>query len=251
MKALVQEVRRAVHSNMFLFIGHSAYSFGASTLELKIFDIPDIFTFYIVIKIILILSLIFNISPSPTKVGYWTKTRRVLTDPGGGHGLSCSVEVELGHNCITTDHSTEGVYPLATPLLKVVREEKLACRFPAAKGAIHDLVSPSCISAKNGTRAGCCEPARTIPKSQLSNLEGLGHGGGLQSSPTLMAAWESIANISRSVSGIATCSDWHLVTGRSAKGYCWYAPCRGPSTFHWQLKWLQRVRWTRSVLFSQ
>ncbi len=26
------------------------------------------------------------------------------------------------------------------------------------------------------------------------------------------------------------------------QGYCWYAPCRGPSTFHWQLNWLRSAR---------
>ncbi len=26
------------------------------------------------------------------------------------------------------------------------------------------------------------------------------------------------------------------------QGYCWHAPCRGPSTFHWQLNWLRSAR---------
>ncbi len=26
------------------------------------------------------------------------------------------------------------------------------------------------------------------------------------------------------------------------QGYCWYAPCRGPSTFHWQLHWFWSAR---------
>ncbi len=26
------------------------------------------------------------------------------------------------------------------------------------------------------------------------------------------------------------------------QGYCWYAPFRGPSTFHWQLNWLRSAR---------
>ncbi len=26
------------------------------------------------------------------------------------------------------------------------------------------------------------------------------------------------------------------------QGYCWYAPCKGPSTFHWQLNWLRSAR---------
>ncbi len=26
------------------------------------------------------------------------------------------------------------------------------------------------------------------------------------------------------------------------QGYCWYSSCRGPSTFHWQLNWLQSAR---------
>uniref|UniRef100_A0A672NYU9 Si:ch211-8c17.2 n=1 Tax=Sinocyclocheilus grahami TaxID=75366 RepID=A0A672NYU9_SINGR len=38
------------------------------------------------------------------------------------------------------------------------------------------------------------------------------------------------------------CSDRHPVVGRSAKGYSWYATCRGPSTFHWQLNWLRSAR---------
>ncbi len=35
-----------------------------------------------------------------------------------------------------------------------------------------------------------------------------------------------------------------LTSGRreECQGYCWYAPFRGPSTFHWQLNWLRSAR---------
>ncbi len=35
-----------------------------------------------------------------------------------------------------------------------------------------------------------------------------------------------------------------LTSGRweERQGYCWYTPCRGPSTFHWQLNWLRSAR---------
>ncbi len=29
---------------------------------------------------------------------------------------------------------------------------------------------------------------------------------------------------------------------KECQGYCWYAPFRGPSTFHWQLNWLRSAR---------
>ncbi len=53
------------------------------------------------------------------------------------------VAAVFGHNCIATDHSTSRipVYPLAAPLLRVVREEESPGRFLAVKGAVHDLVS--------------------------------------------------------------------------------------------------------------
>ncbi len=102
---------------------------------------------------------------------------------------------------------------------------------------------------------------QATPRNQLSNLECSGHGGGLHSSPTLSAARERIAIISGSDSGIATAGAaaqlnillqkalahppmQQSTSGRreERQGYCWYTPCRGPSTFHWQLNWLRSAR---------
>ncbi len=94
-------------------------------------------------------------------------------------------------------------------------------------------VSSSCTSGREAPGAGRWEPAQATPRNQTSNLEGSGHCGFFHSSPTLSAAWESIAVISRSDSGIATagaatqqnlplenlrltlrCSERHLVVRR-------------------------------------
>ncbi len=86
----------------------------------------------------------------------------------------------------------------------MVREEGPLARFRAVKGAFHVPVSSSCTSGKKGTGVGGWEPARATPRNQSSSLEGSGHGGGFHTSPTLLAARESIAIISGSVSGTAT-----------------------------------------------
>uniref|UniRef100_A0A9J7ZCL8 Uncharacterized protein n=1 Tax=Cyprinus carpio carpio TaxID=630221 RepID=A0A9J7ZCL8_CYPCA len=119
-------------------------------------------------------------------------------------------EVVLGHNCIATDHSNGGVggriavYHLTEPPSRVVMEEELAGWFLAVKGAVHDLVSFSCISGKKGT-----------PRNQSSNLESSRCGGGFHLSPTLSVARESIVDISGSDSGIATV----LEGGSAAKSF--------------------------------
>ncbi len=114
---------------------------------------------------------------------------------------------------------------------------------------------------ERGTRSRALRTSTSYHENQSFNLKGSGHGGGLHSSPTLSAARKSIAVISRSDSGIATagaaaqpnlplqklwltlrCSDRHPVSSERRQEDCWYAPCRGPSTFHWQLNWLWSAR---------
>ncbi len=109
-------------------------------------------------------------------------------------------------------------------------------------------VSSSCTSGRKAPGAGRWEPAQATPRNQLSNLEGLGHGDFLHSSPTLSVARESIAVTSRSDSGIATagaatqpnlplqklrltlrCSNRHLVVGRSAKDTAGTLLLEGPA----------------------
>ncbi len=53
-------------------------------------------------------------------------------------------------------------------------------------------------------RGGWLRTSSCHPRNQSSSLEGSGHGGGFHTSPTLLAARESIAIISGSVSGTAT-----------------------------------------------
>ncbi len=90
--------------------------------------------------------------------------------------------------------------PRAAPPSRVAREDEPLEWFLAVKGAINVPVSSSCTSRNKGTRVGHWEPVRATPRNQSFNLEGSGHGGGFHSSPTLSAAWASIATISGSKS---------------------------------------------------
>ncbi|XDV14996.1 hypothetical protein PO909_015151 [Leuciscus waleckii] len=54
------------------------------------------------------------------------------------------------------------------------------------------MVTSSCTSGKKSTRVEHWELARAAPRNKSSNLEGLGHDGGLHTSQTLSAAQESI-----------------------------------------------------------
>jgi len=75
----------------------------------------------------------------------------------------------------------------------VVRTEETDERLLAVKGAIHDVVSSSCISGKKGTGAEHgCEPC-PAPRNQSSRCEGLGLGSLLTSSLILAAARASMA----------------------------------------------------------
>ncbi len=67
---------------------------------------------------------------------------------GGRHGSPYRVVAAVGHNCMATDRSTEGmpVYPKAAPPSRVVRGEELQDLFRAVKGAFHNIVSSSCTS---------------------------------------------------------------------------------------------------------
>ncbi len=74
----------------------------------------------------------------------------------GRQGSPRRVVAAVGHSCMATDRSTEGmpVYPKAAPPSRVVRAEEPQDLFRAVKGAFHDLVSSSCTSGKNGTGGG-------------------------------------------------------------------------------------------------
>ncbi len=69
-----------------------------------------------------------------------------------GAGLKKQSHADLYYRPGTTMGTP--VYPLAAPPSKALRKEKLASRFLAEKGAVHDLVSSSCASGKNKTRVG-------------------------------------------------------------------------------------------------
>ncbi len=96
--------------------------------------------------------------------------------------------------------------PWAASPSKVVRTEEALGLFRAEKGALLDLVTSSCTSGKKGTGGGCRRSA-CAPRNQSSSLERSGEGRGLQCSPTLSAARESIAVSSGSDSGNATLPD--------------------------------------------
>ncbi len=75
----------------------------------------------------------------------------------------------------------------------VVRTEETDEQLLAVKGAIHNVVSSSCISGKKGTGAEHgCEPC-PAPRNQSSRCEGLGLGSLLTSSLILEASRASMA----------------------------------------------------------
>ncbi len=83
----------------------------------------------------------------------------------GRRGRFLQVAAFRGQKCTATALSTWGMpaYPLATPPSRVVRTEEADERLLAVKGAIHELVSSSCISGKKGTGAGRgCEPRNQV-----------------------------------------------------------------------------------------
>ncbi len=96
--------------------------------------------------------------------------------------------------------------PIATPPSRAVRTEEALALFRAENGALQELVTSSCTSGKNETW-GDCRWSACAPRNQSSSLEHLGEGGGLQCSPTLSAARESIAVSPGSDSGNATLPD--------------------------------------------
>ncbi len=76
--------------------------------------------------------------------------------PWGRHGSPRRVVAAVGHSCMATDRSTEGmpVYTKAAPPSRVVRGEELQDLFRAVKGALYDLVSSSCTSGRMAPEGG-------------------------------------------------------------------------------------------------
>ncbi len=126
----------------------------------------------------------------------------------GRCGLPLQAAVPCGQSCMAIARSTGGIstYTWAASPSKVVRTEEALGLFRAEKGALLDLVTSSCTSGKKGTGGGCRRSA-CAPRNQSSSLERSGEGRGLQCSPTLSAARESIAVSSGSDSGNATLPD--------------------------------------------
>ncbi len=82
---------------------------------------------------------------------------------------------EVGHSCITTDHSTRGssTYPLAAPPSRVVREEEGPDWLRAEKGAFHDLVTSSCTSGKERYWGGALGTSTGHPMKPIVQPRGL------------------------------------------------------------------------------
>ncbi len=132
-----------------------------------------------------------------------------LTNTYRPWGTPSRVIAAVGHSCMATDSSTEGIatYTKAAPPSRGVRGEELQDLYRAVKGAFHDLVSSSCTSGKNGTWVGRWEPVGPPPRNHSSSLEGSGCGGGFHKSPTFSVARESIDVISGSGSDNAITPD--------------------------------------------
>ncbi len=81
------------------------------------------------------------------------------------------------------------------------------------------------------------EPLMTLPNRPLLPAGERGDEWG----PELIRPWLSMPSWDPETE--TTTSQRSTLGHREERqGYCWYAPCRGPSKFHWQLNWLRSAK---------
>ncbi len=87
------------------------------------------------------------------------------------HGSPRRVVAIVGHSCMATNRSTEGMpeYPKVDPPLRVVRRKELQDLFWAVKGAFHDLVSSSCTSRRMALEGALRTSVTSTGKPRISH----------------------------------------------------------------------------------
>ncbi len=131
-----------------------------------------------------------------------------------------------GHRCTATYLSTWGMpaYPLVAPPLRVVRTEETDKQLLAVKGAIHDFVSFSCTSGKQGTGAKRVCDRAPLTKKLLGKSTTSGGRSGVDSVSSWTGAGSGVDSVSSwtvAGSGVDSVSSWNGVGPGVDSVSCW------------------------------